>query len=67
MTAALFSAYLLPLATGVATVATPVQFFCEVIPKHTDAIRAALEEAGLRVESLVRIAAMPGNQIIFAQ
>ena len=43
-TAALFSAYLLPLRNGVATVATPVAFFGEVIGKRADAIRAALQE-----------------------
>lgn len=53
MTAALFSAYLLPLENGVATVVTPVQFFCEVIPKHAEAIRAALEEVtGETIESI---------------
>ncbi len=44
MTPALFSAYLLPMHNGMATVATPVQFFCEIIPRHADAVRAALEE-----------------------
>lgn len=41
---ALASAYLLPLAGDVATVATPVAFFCKVIVRHEEAIRAALEE-----------------------
>lgn len=40
----LASAYLLPLAGEVATLATPVAFFCKMIPRHEAAIRAALEE-----------------------
>jgi xanthine phosphoribosyltransferase len=38
-----------------------------LIEKTFEGGRAALEDAGLRVESLVRIAAMPGDQIIFAK
>ena len=38
-----------------------------LIEKTFEGGRAALEATGLRVESLVRIAAMPGDQIIFAQ
>ena len=41
---ALASAFILPFTSDVATVATPVAFFCKVIPRHEAAIRAALEE-----------------------
>jgi hypothetical protein len=44
MTPALFSAYLLPLRDGAAAIATPVEFFVEVIEQHAADIRAALED-----------------------
>ncbi len=44
MTTALFGSYLLPIARGVATVATAVEFFRVVIQQHAEDIRQALEE-----------------------
>lgn len=44
MTPALFSAYLLPLKDSTAIIATPVEFFCEVIPRHEETIQTALEQ-----------------------
>jgi DNA-binding MarR family transcriptional regulator len=52
-TVAYHSAYLLPLKGSVATLATPVQFFCDVIEKRTEALREAIcEVSGKRIESV---------------
>lgn len=48
MTTALFGSYLLPIARGVATVATAVEFFRVVIQQHAEDIRQALEEVSGR-------------------
>ena len=53
MSPALFSAYLLPVKDSTAIIATPVKFFCEVLTKHSEAMRAALEEiTGSSVEHI---------------
>ena len=44
MTACLLGSYLLPVVNGTATIATAVPFFAETIPRHAEAMRAAVEE-----------------------
>jgi hypothetical protein len=55
---ALHSAFLLPLNGRIATIATPVQFFAQVIERRADIIRRAIEEvSGQQIERLeVRLA-----------
>ena len=50
---AFHSAFLLPLNGRTATIATPVQFYCQVIEQRADALRTALSEvSGKEIETI---------------
>lgn len=49
----LYSAFLLPLNGGTATITTPVQFYCQQLERHSDALKRAIQEvSGKPIEAL---------------
>jgi len=56
MSPTLLSAYLLPIEDGLATIVTPVKFFCQVIERDTAAIREALQQVTKGVVRRVTVA-----------
>lgn len=48
-----YSAFLLPLNGGTATITTPVQFYCQQIERHSDVLKRAIQEvSGRPIETL---------------